>query len=129
MNEREIVAEIDRAIDLLVALKSGMDGQPKALSPSTPVEAAARVGGLQCTVCGKDLKIIDGNPDRIRGACRACHKKVNRLIVAGKVTDDETIERGWYLPAAKGGRTFKPDSPGAILRREAQLKKDGEVAD
>jgi phage FluMu protein Com len=101
----EVVREIDRIIQALVDLKSSLAVKDKKLKPSSPAEAKTRENADRCTVCNKELDVIDGKVKRIRGACPACHKKVNRLIISEEMTDEDAVKRGWFLPANKGPAT------------------------
>jgi hypothetical protein len=40
---------------------------------------------------------------RTRGLCQTCHRTADRRVKAGKVTDDQLVELGCWLPKRPAG--------------------------
>ena len=86
-------------------------------SSKTNTAALRRSAKGNCVYC--DEQIEEGEK-HFRGAHQRCYKKVNRLINAGQISEDTAIERGWILPAERGGRPLDADDPIAKYLAEAQ---------
>lgn len=125
MNVKTIASKLDAAMQLILAAKAELTPTQEP-AKSTPEKAASLGEEGKCTICQKLLESDPKKPDKlkqIRGACPACHKKVNRLLVEGTITDEEAVKRGWLREAKKGGRPFSPGSPGYQLMQEQYESK------
>lgn len=101
-NKKEFNKAVDDMIRALEHLRSFVDLLPK--EPEVPVEAEVMLKKNRCLYCGDPLVEEPGRRTSIRGVHVKCHQKVRRMIEAKEITARQAIERGYWLPAEKGGR-------------------------
>lgn len=119
MNKKAIMQQIQAALDALTMAKKLLCAdEVKETANSTPAEAQRRFQKGCCTYCDELLLVKDSKVVHIRGAHPKCHKKINRLMVEGSLTEESAVARGWLLPGKPGGRPPSPNSPAFILMQE-----------
>jgi hypothetical protein len=122
MNE-SVLAEIENRCNVIavqaMAIKELISRGDGEVSP--PPEALRRQKKGLRTYCGEE---IEEDEVHFRGAHQRCYKKVNRMINSGTIDESTAIERGWVLPAERGGRAMSIDDP--IARYLAEMMGNAE---
>jgi hypothetical protein len=123
----ELRTQLEVATKALAAMREILDSAEETdkFAPSTPEKAVERHEDQRCIVCNEALPIkLNGRADHIRGACVRCHKQISRTIAAGRLTEEEVVQRGWLLPPKKGGRPPKLGSISYRLMQEELAAKE-----
>lgn len=101
MKEEEIVEKLEAianfCTDLIDQIQGGSDPRVKKARQ----QAKRRAEKDLCTYCGDPVK---PGEEAHRGAHGRCYKRIKREIAAGEITDNQAVNRGYYLPGSRGGR-------------------------
>lgn len=126
-NFKEQNVNMDETIifKMLSAVIDQLDQIRNLITPKQTLEAAEALELAEKGLCCYCKEPFRPKEPKTRGCHRKCHRKINRAVHSGVISDQQAVDRGWILPAGKGGRKFSEDEPlGEITRLQPHNKND-----